>query len=191
MPTGFTADSQTPLHASCSEAICIVGGGAFNENGILVPFLARSTDQGATWVYSNDILSKLPADWGKGAFTGMLCQDKFCIATGSYQTQLDDTNFPLLAVSNDSGATWSYKTLPLKDDAGLSQPFCAKDYCAVTGYQTVNGYQEPLIAITRDNGATWTISNTTANLPEGFFSGGFFAGTDAGSSQRFVHKKLK
>lgn len=100
---------------SCNKSTCIAVGAymATGEidpmDGISRPLLAVSRDSGDTWIFPESITAPVVTPtfaWTNG-FTSVSCNESICIAAGSY-TDENSIQRPLLASSQDQGATWSF-----------------------------------------------------------------------------------
>lgn len=188
------------LGADCSGSLCVIAG-AYSSTipDSLFPLLAVSTDAGLTWNYPQTIFSNEPSDFIYGGFTtqdvakgfggSSSCSGNLCIAGGQYLIDIISSAFkPLLAESQDSGATWHYiTTLPTHFVAGRSSYFasvqCNSSLCVAAGSFNSSGSRNisPLLAVTIDGGNTWTYPSTIiSNLPANYNSvqvagSGFFS----------------
>lgn len=115
------------LGASCTgkgkHAICVAAGtycqsvGCSNGN----PLIAVSKNGGKSWTYPpsvfSDLTTKIDPNYQLGLFRDVSCTGNenynICIATGQYSN--DIATFPLVAVSRDSGQTWTYPTAVFRD----------------------------------------------------------------------------
>ena len=169
----FASDGQFK-GASCTGSICIAVGLYFDGSSVQRPLLAISQNSGATWSYPNSITAPvfIPTDTNpfvdKGIFNGASCTGTTCIAAGHYMDVVDITR-PLLAVSHDSGATWSYpdaiatpvftpsNTNPFLDQGKFNGASCSGTICIATGsYLDGSVVQRPLLAVSQDSGSTWS-----------------------------------
>jgi hypothetical protein len=117
------------------------------------PLIALSTDGGSSWSYPIQKTSNLSTGFlnylninGSGLFAATSCtgttSTAICVAAGTY-SDINNTNFPLVAVSRNGGSTWSYPvekagTLPSGfNDGILSGTSCSGTQntaiCIVTG----------------------------------------------------------
>ncbi|WP_298623901.1 sialidase family protein [uncultured Legionella sp.] len=92
--------------ASCNETGCIAGG-SFSNYFNTYPLITISHDKGQSWHSPSSARTSVPeAELGNGSFGTVKCQQNICIAAGDYT--IDTVYYPLLALSNDSGMTWSF-----------------------------------------------------------------------------------
>lgn len=166
--------------ASCSgvgsKSIC-VGAGSYATKGSGFPVLTVSRDGGNTWTYPDFIYTKLktivdPEAIG-GTFEGASCtgtgKKGICIAAGEY-CRKGGICFPLIAVSNNGGKSWSYPSTVYQNLTSTIDPNFKNGYfnnascsgsvdysfCIAAG-QYYNGSESfPLLAYSIDNGNTWT-----------------------------------
>lgn len=174
-PQAITEPQPTPSFygygafnsATCSGTICIAAGFYVDAQFIQKPLLAISQDSGATWIFPPSITEPLvdPVFNSNGVLNSASCYGKTCIAAGYY---VDNRwmGRPLLAVSQDSGATWSFPALitqpPIVLAFSNSGVFygtsCSSEAtCIATGiYFDVNSLALPLLVVSKDAGATWS-----------------------------------
>lgn len=177
--------------ARCSKLNCLASGyytRLISGNPPLAyPLLANSGDAGATWTYSSNVLTTLPSDFHSGTFSTLpWCSGNNCIVAGNYlsSTTQPETQFPLIAHSNDGGSTWNY---PATVVSNLPPDFSAEGFffnntCVRQDCVAVGQYQStplkkfiPLLANSHDGGATWTYPDTIrTNLPSDFDQAGVF-----------------
>ena len=185
--------------ASCSGSTCIaVGNYTDGSNGR--PLLALSQDSGTTWTYPVSITEPvfIQNPFDGGGFTSASCSGSTCIAVGQY---LDGTIArPLLAVSQNSGVTWTYpesitapvftpnNTNPFSQDGIFNSASCNGSTCMAAGQYNDGFVDRPLVAVSNDSGATWTYPNSvnapifTPNNTNSFVGGGIFNGANVGGS---------
>ncbi|MBI2785765.1 MAG: hypothetical protein HYX60_05440 [Legionella longbeachae] len=188
-PESITAPVFTPndtyffaggslVSASCAGGLCVAVGNysSFAQNQYSQrPLLAYSQDSGTSWIYPESITIPIftPNDTypfhGSGVFSSTSCSDKACIAVGSYYDDLN-TQRPLLALSQDSGTTWTYpesitapvftpnNTYPFSVNGGLfTSASCTGSSCTAVGYYyDENFIQRPLLALSLNSGTNWT-----------------------------------
>lgn len=147
------------------------------------PLLATSANKGASWTYTlYSTTPSIPGDYlNNGIFNNVICAGLNCVAGGQYQsTNAGTPNYPLLATSADSGATWAY-TLD-----GTTSPSVPGDYynngtingVSCTGLNCIGAgdYQNtaagnptyPLLVSSTNGGITWAYtlnSTTTPSVP--------------------------
>lgn len=161
---------------SCSEKTCIMSG-EYDNNDRPWPLLAVSHDKGMTWHYPPK--AALPSHFMDGTLNrGSSCSGEVCVATGSYHDKT--TQRPLLAFTNDGGATWSY---PQQLIDGLPESLlfgefydasCNGTTCVVVGeYTDDNETTYPLLAVTHDKGVSWCYKQelSSPDLPTPFVRG--------------------
>ena len=166
--------------ASCAGSTCIAVG-SYTDGEIpaskVRPLLALSQDSGSTWTYPGSITAPqfIVNNFSNGgAFSGSSCSGSLCIAVGSY---LDNENpskgRPLLALSQDSGSTWTYPesiTVPqfnpynYVDLARFYKASCSDHTCIAVGSYKDGSVTRPLLALSQDSGSTWTYSQSIANI---------------------------
>lgn len=120
--------------ASCTgngkQTICIAAGNYCTLTQCF-PLLALSKDGGKSWSYPPSIYQNLTTTLDPKFVYGLLSeascsgtsQHNFCTASGQYWD--GTTTYPLVAVSTDSGATWTYpadihQNLTTKIDPGFA-----------------------------------------------------------------------
>ena len=179
---------------SCNNQICIAVGSYQTTamNNPTYPFVAKSNDSGATWMYTLDDQTPqaVPTDYYNSAVFGSIsCTMLHCIAAGYYTSQASGhPQYPLLATSVDGGNTWIYtidsQTHPsvptdFKLYGAFTSTSCSGSTCIAAGLYVTNPpfITYPLLASSRDAGVTWTYaidSQTTPSVPAGFTSFGAF-----------------
>lgn len=144
------------------------------------PLLAQSTT--GTWSYPSTILSNFPVtpSYITPFFYANSCSGSICTAAGA-----DDEGVnPLLAVTTDSGVTWTYPigstgTWP-SDISNNTGAFygtsCSGNWCIAAGYYaSTDNVQYPLLAQSIDGGVTWNYAiDSSNNPPPTLFLRGFF-----------------
>jgi hypothetical protein len=182
---------------SCSNKLCIAAGDytdSLNSNYQRRPLLAVSQDNGSTWSYPATLYSSktLPSSfWNLGEFFAASCSDKLCIASGHYVDDpiISDHFRPLLAMSQDGGATWSYpeaiysNALPHSfQDGILKTASCSDKLCIASGffYNKNSALARPLLAVSRDGGTTWSYPEAiySSALPKHFSFGSLDGGAN-------------
>ncbi|WP_298625105.1 sialidase family protein [uncultured Legionella sp.] len=176
--------------ASCSSNTCIAAGEYEDMNNIKRPLLALTQDSGATWKYPESLTSPIftPADtypFADGGLVSSSCNGTLCITGGYYNDQSSNAR-PLLAVSKDSGSTWSFPasiTSPTYSDyknyGYFTRVTCNGNTCIAVGdYVDTNDIFRPLLALTKNSGDTWNYAEITAPVfspasPYPFASGSF------------------
>ncbi len=185
LPKDYSNNASFDFNStSCSGAICIVGGTYRDSNGDTYPLLATSSDSGANWTYPIDQGATMPANYKySGVFYSTSCAGANCIAGGKYRDSVNNYDYPLLATSSDSGASWTYTiqkdspTSPGTVYAGSGQfnsVSCAGVNCIAGGGYNDNGTLHPLLATSHDSGATWAykIDKNYPTLPPYDFADG-------------------
>lgn len=111
---GGTFDGASCI-GSGKTGICVAAGNYCRKDGLCFPLIARSANGGKTWsyppsVYSN-LLTIINPNFTFGFFSDISCKGtpdyNFCMASGQFSTSAGET-FPLVAISHDSGNTWTY-----------------------------------------------------------------------------------
>jgi hypothetical protein len=165
---------------SCSGNLCIAVGNYVSTNTKQYPLIATSTDGGVTWTYtlaSNTLT--YPTDYvNQGNFDIASCSGSICIAAGGYYN--GSFNYPLLATSNDGGATWTFtvtSTIPngIPIDGNFNSASCSGSTCIAVG----NYASGALLANSTDGGLTWTYIDV---VPPGPPNTGFFRGASCNGS---------
>lgn len=166
---------------ACSGKLCIAVG-SFSRGNSTLPLLAVSNDRGSNWTYPAQIYNTVPQNSTNAEFISASCDKTLCIAAGYFNS---DTQKPMLAVSYDSGATWSYppavyNNLPSDYIGNASFRFganCKDSICTAIGhYDYGSGSSKPLLILSTDSGHTWSYPpqiNSLSSLPSNFISGYF------------------
>ncbi|KTC81164.1 BNR/Asp-box repeat containing protein [Legionella cherrii] len=187
LPTGY-AGSGVFYGVSCSGLHCVAGG-QYADSSIRYPILAYSQNGGATWTYAIDKSKTLPSGFANlGTFYSVSCSGLNCVAGGQYSDGL--TQYPLLAYSQNGGATWTYtiekgKNLPAGfADGGLFFSVnCSGLNCVAGGQYSDGSILYPLLASSQDGGTTWTYTIAKGkNLPAGFTDNGTFLSMNCSGS---------
>jgi hypothetical protein len=170
---------------TCSDSSCIAVG----DYGLdaPAPLVLQSEDHGKTWNYPSSIITNLPSDVVASGLDNASCKGNYCVASGSYITgyEMTDKQIPWLAISQDSGTTWTYRT-PLPADfagVGLYAGVSCDDMACIAVGQYYNGkVPVPLINTTYDKGTTWTLKTDISASLKDFYRGAFLdMGTDVDS----------
>ncbi len=93
--------------STCNGLTCIAAGAYENQATTIFPFLASSTNGGATWTFPISS-GTLPHDYSDGGIIyGVVCTGQVCIAVGGYNTtSLNNPIYPFIAKSDNYGVTW-------------------------------------------------------------------------------------
>lgn len=194
-PRSITEPNTTPAFnsggqlfvTSCHSSTCITTGGYTDINAIQRPLLALSTDTGNTWTFPQDItnLTTTPSFSSDGLLIGTSCHNSTCIAVG-YYTDTSAVKRPLLALSTNTGSTWTYPegitnltvTPAFSSNGQLLSASCPSNTCIAVGfYYDSSSTQHPLLALSTDTGATWSFpGNITQPTITPAFSSGRFSG---------------
>jgi len=193
-PTSIAMPTTTPtygdygslLSAKCSGTLCIAAGGYRAADSSFYPLVAVSQDSGSTWSFPTSITNAAltpPSSGLSTVFNGASCYASTCIAAGSYYA-VSSVNYPLLAVSQDSGSTWAYvNSVPADFDGNgyLYGASCIGSTCIASGYYNDTlSVERPLLMLSTDSGSTWSFpSDINNNLPVDF-SFGLFYGAGGG-----------
>lgn len=189
--------------ASCSGNHCIAVG-HFDDSFDTRPWLAVTQDNAFSWSYPAAIYSTaLPTPFGSGHFNGGSCSGNLCIAAGAYEETGNNLGppIPLIALSQDGGATWSYPAA-VRDPALLPNPFIAGEFfsascnanlCIAAGVFDNGSIDLPLLIISKDSGATWSYPQEiySTALPSTFLIGLFDGGSavsQLGLGARYLRK---
>lgn len=180
LPSPFVSGSLDS--SSCSNSICVAVGG-YDPNGDAenLPLLAMSRDQGNSWTYPVAVNGTLPPTFIRGQFNSVSCSGAICIAAGSTNRLVGSSTRPLLALTRNRGATWTYpaavrNNLPTDFvEGGFGAASCNGNTCIASGsyvYNEDDFLQRPLIAISQDGGVTWSYPPTVIQaLPDDFVTG--------------------
>ena len=181
--------------ASCTANTCIAAGYYVDDGSVARPLLAVSINAGMSWTFPEFITAPVftpnnSNPFSEGAFTSASCTANTCIAVGNY---VDSTvvSRPLLAVSTDRGATWTYpesitapvftpnNSHPFSRDGYFRGASCTANTCIAVGTYFDGTAPRPLLAVSTDRGATWTYPESitapvfTPNNSNPFSAGGF------------------
>ena len=204
----FTPNNTIPFvtgyfHAvSCAGATCAGVGFYLDASNISYPLLALSQDSGTSWSYPESIteLGFTTNVFSNNAnLAGVNCTGTLCIAVGTY-TDISNIKRPLLALSQDSGTSWSYPesiTAPvftpsdtyvftgLGAFAGVS---CTGTTCIAVGeYYDPSNIRRPLLAFSQDSGSSWSYPESITapvftNYPLGHNGGSFASASCTGTT---------
>lgn len=104
--------------ASCidtgKKGICVAAGGyCRSHNSLCLPLIAVTDNGGKSWFYPPSVYKNaihIDPNFQYGFFSDVNCQGvaehNFCMASGQYLN--DKEILPLVAISTDSGNTWTY-----------------------------------------------------------------------------------
>ncbi|RUR17669.1 exo-alpha-sialidase [Legionella sp. km535] len=163
---------------NCSGTTCVAVG-AYLSNKKYRPLLAVTRDAGVTWSYPEGIVA--PDFPEEAMLYGASCVGTTCMAVGYHYP---GTTYPLLALSKDAGATWSYVS-----DSALPAPFyrehfsggvsCSEALCIISGEYDNRKKPWPLLAVSKDKGETWRYPSeiTKSALPPHFMRGQLTGGS--------------
>jgi trimeric autotransporter adhesin len=200
-PTSITQPTTTPAFsnfgtfsgASCNGSTCIAVG-SYHDAAVPRPLLAVSTDAGASWTFPSSITQPIttPAFNSLGGLSGASCNGTTCIAVGQYE-DTSITTRPLLALSTDAGASWTFPTSitqttttpAFNSGGGLSGASCNGTTCIAAGrYEDSSFTTRPLLALSTDAGASWTFptSITQPTTTPAFNDDGILNGASCNSS---------
>lgn len=159
---------------SCTKQSCVAGGsydyGLQNPYGPSLPLLVISKDQGRSWTFVKNI-SGLPSPINTSStIYSIECSNQMCVASGSIRDK--ELNVPMLLVSKDSGASWTfvsnYGGLPADtNDVALFGLSCAGNLCAAAGAQFdfENQNSRLFLLTTHDSGQSWSFVKNISGLP--------------------------
>lgn len=165
---------------NCHNEFCVAAGLYNSRDEKRLPLIARSIDNGKTWIYSSQIV--LPSDY-EGYFhsgTKVSCNDNLCAMAATYTTKENPTDRPAIFISTDKGSTW-FTSITKPDEAGkyanLSKVHCQETFCiAASAFKNKLGYTKPLLATIKDNGKSWFYPSTImSELPTTVMNGSFSA----------------
>ena len=165
--TRGSAGSGTPVlrDVACGDATHCLAVGDIDQldpTPKIVPLLKRSSDGGTTWVDAAG-----PADLTGTSLnsTHVTCPSvSLCVMSG---VLVSDLTTPGMAVSNDSGATWTLATVPSSFVAdSFGHPTCFGSDCYIAARQVIaapSSSDFPLVVLHSTDGAlTWTVVRTVA-----------------------------
>lgn len=110
MPNGYNKGVLNGV--TCSNGHCVAVGFFRQGSNPTVAGVATSADNGATW--TSQAFSQLSNNLSdSSSLQKVQCVGSNCIATGYAIDYSFGTRYPLVAVSNDFGATWALQDLPL------------------------------------------------------------------------------
>ncbi|CAM3060981.1 BNR/Asp-box repeat containing protein [Legionella steigerwaltii] len=185
LPPGYNNNGDFET-VSCSGLNCIAGGRYF-DGSIFYPLLANSQNGGLSWTYAIDKSSSLPSGFAdSGNFSSLSCSGLNCVAGGQYSdASIPFIQYPLLANSQNGGATWTYvidksKTLPagFTNFGNFSGVSCSGLNCVAGGFYADNFTQYPILANSQNGGVTWTfVIDKSKALPSGYANSGIFYST--------------
>lgn len=119
--------------ASCigtgKTGLCLAAGQYCRDDGSCFPLIASSTNGGKTWSYPPSVYSNLKTvispQFKGGFFSDVSCQGNptrnFCMASGQYFNASFES-FPLVAISADSGNTWTYPSYIFQNLTSIIDP---------------------------------------------------------------------
>ena len=195
-PSADGVKSPINIQVSAASGARIAAGSYSDSVPNAFPLIAFSADGGNTWSYPVEKSGSLPLDYstygagnGSALFNTTTCSGVVCLAGGNY-IDTSSTGYPLVALSQNGGATWSFpieksNALPADyNDFGIvngvscngvqSTALCT----AVGGYQNPGSVSLPLLAHSTNGGSSW--SYTTVSPPT--FASGTLLGTTCNSS---------
>lgn len=166
---------------SCSGTLCVAAG-SYNDGTTKRPLLAFSNDSGQTWTYpaatNAPVFSPVnlhpfvnSGEFWDGALS---CSGTTCVAGGQY---FDGTILrPMLAVTSDSGATWTFpaSVTELNFSPSATHPFggtyaefyavnCSGSVCTAGGSYNDGVAERPMIGVSQDSGLTWTFPDAVTS----------------------------
>ncbi len=185
---------------SCGSSSCIAVGKYTASSSVVYPMIAKGDTSGANWSYVIDkTTGTLPPDYSTGgSFNTVSCSGTTCVAGGRY-VDTGTGAFLMMAVSTDSGTTWTYpinNTVPTwpasfanatANVANFTDVDCVDaNRCVASGTYTASvptTTAYPLVAITSNAGSTWSyVIEEGTGLPGDFDSAGAFNGVDCTGS---------
>ncbi|MDR3442569.1 MAG: sialidase family protein [Legionella sp.] len=191
-PASITQPTLTPAFAngslsstSCSGLICIAVGDYTDLNSNSHPLLFLSQDGGSNWSSPASIAQPVitPAYNSAGVLQSASCSGTVCIAVGKY-IDINIQQEPLLALSQNSGTTWTYPTAttqptvtPAYNGAGTyNSASCNGNTCIAGGQYNGGSILQPMIAVSQNKGSTWNFpaSITEPVLTPAYGNGGIF-----------------
>lgn len=145
------------------------------------PLIGLSTNNGVTWTFPESItlVHFTPNNTHPfsmtGNFSSISCSGTTCVAGGQYTDTLSIVR-PLIAVSNDSGATWTYPDSvtspvflpgninPFQNQGLIQSVKCMRRICVGAGqYTDINQIKRPMTIVSYDLGATWVYQDQTTS----------------------------
>lgn len=201
----ITLTQAPPPPPPQQNPIAIAAGLYADMNDTARPLLVTSQNLGATWTYPGSIpeVTFTPSTnyrfVGQGEFKAASCSGTTCIAAGlgeDYDGLTTTWIRPLIAVSQDSGVTWTYPesaitpmltTHPFLDYGKLFGASCNGHTCIAGGsyYDALPlTNPKPLLAVSQDSGMTWDYpdSVTTPTFLLNPFSSGTLRGASCSDS---------
>ena len=179
--------------ATCNGLTCVAAGSYQSNNTKTYPFLASSTNGGATWSFPITRATTPTDYYDNGIIYSVSCTEQICIAVGSYKTTaMNNPTYPFIAKSDNGGGTWRYvlddQSTPAVppdyyNNAAFGSTSCTKLNCIAAGYytsQTPGNYQYPMLATSVNGGDTWAYSidsQTNPSVPTDFKVYGAFIST--------------
>lgn len=162
----FTAGLICFSSFAYAETFLTIAGSTYyrhGHDGATHPIIALGSNQGESWTYPE--IKNPPADFSSGKFFTSTCQKNLCVAIGSYLSKPGQTfGAPLLATSQDSGASWSY--VPALDDSEIvdyesAGTSCNSSFCAINlnKIDEKKSYSYPSIEIWNEKENAWSIAN--------------------------------
>ncbi|WP_207385576.1 Ig-like domain-containing protein, partial [Legionella gratiana] len=194
-------------NTSCNNNTCIAVGHYYSDASTRRALLAQSQNSGVTWTYPSSVTAPVftPNTYpysADGIFYSVSCTStnsgsNYCVAVGLY-SDASAVSRPLLAVSQDSGVTWTFpgsitapfftpsNTYPFQGDGVLFGVSCDGSICVAVGrYTDTNNIKRPLLAQSTDAGVTWTYP-TSVTAPVFTPSNTYPFGNPTGSQITFL-----
>lgn len=163
---------------TCDDNACLAAG-KFQIAKQTNPLIAVSTDNGNSWHYSSDIVTKEPAILSYSTYydfsiTNVSCNANTCVLGGTYFNS-KEAYLPFLAVSNDKGVTWNYpKSIFANMPGGVHQTEVNKVVCDQQACIAVGKSNPPFLAVSTDKGVTWNYPRAIiSDLPKDYSDGEF------------------
>lgn len=175
-----TLDRTFYYKATCAGNLCLAPGSYYSTDTVKRPVLGVSHDGGVSWGFPSSIT--IPNMGSAAAFStwGALQEVSFLgrrsIAVGYYRDS--NSNYkPLLALSTDSGNTWTYsQELSLMDNipdgphnsGALLSSASSDNFFVVAGQYA----QTPYVEVSNNGGVSWTFpTDINTGLPSDFSDG--------------------
>lgn len=168
LPNGY--DEGLLYGVGCYSSTCIAVGTYAKSGGQNSLAVVISNNLGNTW--TQKILTP-PATFTQGEFNGISCSDNYCVAVGAYSYNINYSGYPAIAVTNNSGVTWTQQMLPLP--TGMQYGYltgvkCSGSVCVASGYYLpLSSNEIPFIALSTNRGMTWT--QQTLPVPSPYVAG--------------------
>ncbi|MDR3443116.1 MAG: sialidase family protein [Legionella sp.] len=184
-----SASAALNIVTKAAPPVMVTAGFYTATNTKTYPLVAKSSDGGGSWSYTIDSTTTQPPGLSnQGAFLTANCSGQICVVGGKYV--VNSITYPIVAKSNNGGASWSYTidsatTLPsgYSDNGALNSVNCSGQICVAAGtYKNTNNKEYPLLARSGNGGASWSyVIDSATTLPPDFDIFASFASTNCSS----------